>query len=81
MSSIETLTAFLGWCTILNLGMLALTAIMVMTMRGLMIRIHAAMFGASEADLPGIYFKYMAQYQIAIFVFNLAPYIALKLMA
>ena len=81
MNSIETLTAFLGWCTILNLGMLALTAIMVMSMRGLMIRIHASMFGASEADLPGVYFKYMAQYQIAIFVFNLAPYIALKLIA
>ena len=81
MNSLETLTEFLGWCTILNLGMLALTAILVMAMRGLMTRIHAAMFGVSEGDLPSMYFKYMAQYQIAIFVFNLAPYIALKLMA
>lgn len=81
MNSLETLTAFLGWCTILNIGMLALTGIMIMAMRGLMIRIHTSMFGVSEGDLPSIYFKYMAQYQTAIFVFNLAPYIALKLMA
>ncbi len=81
MNSLETLTAFLGWCTILNLGMLALTAILVMTMRDLMTRIHASMFGVTEGDLPRVYFKYMAQYQIAIFVFNLAPYISLKLVA
>ena len=81
MNSLETLTEFLGWCTILNVGMLALAAISVMAMHGLMARIHASMFGVSEADLPRVYFNYMAQYQIGIFVFNLAPYIALKLMA
>ncbi len=81
MSSLETLTVFLGWCTVLNVGMLALTAIMVMTMRGWMMRIHARMFGVSETDLPRLYFLYMAQYQMAIFVLNLAPYVALKVIA
>ncbi len=81
MNSVETLTVVLGWSTVFNLVMLALTAIMVMTMRGWMIRMHARMFGVSEVDLPRMYFQYMAQYQIAIFVLNLAPYVALKVMA
>ena len=49
--------------------------------RDLMTRIHASMFGVSEVDLPSVYFRYMAQYQVGIFIFNLAPYIALKLIA
>ncbi len=52
-----------------------------MGMRDLMTRIHASMFGVSEVDLPSVYFRYMAQYQVGIFIFNLAPYIALKLIA
>ena len=38
------------------------------------------MFGVDEADLPGIYFRYIAQYKILIFVFNLMPYLALRIM-
>ena len=81
MNSLETLTEFLGWCTVLNLGMLAFTGFLVMAMRDLMTRIHASMFGVSEVDMPSVYFRYMAQYQVGIFIFNLAPYIALKLIA
>jgi hypothetical protein len=81
MDSLETLTVVLGWSTVINLVMLAFTAIMVMAMREWMVRMHTRMFGVSEVDLPRMYFQYMAQYQIAIFVLNLAPYIALKVIA
>ena len=81
MSSLEALTAFFGWCTVLNLGMLVFTSILVMVMRDTMTRVHARMFGVSEADLPRVYFQYLAYYQLAIWVLNLAPYVALKMMA
>jgi hypothetical protein len=42
-------------------------------------RLHAKMFGLSEEDLSRAYFQYLAQYKIAIFVFNLAPYLALRI--
>ena len=41
---------------------------------------HGKMFGLSEADLSRQYFQYVANYKIAIVVFNLVPYIALVLM-
>ena len=81
MTSIETLTTVLGWCTVLNLGMLAFTGILAMTMRDVMTRIHSRMYGVSEADLPRIYYQYMAQYKMATLVLNLAPYVALKMIA
>jgi len=32
-------------------------------------------------DLARAYFQYLAQFKIAVIVFNLAPYIAMRLMA
>ncbi len=81
MNSLETLTAVLGWCTVLNSVLLALAALLTMAMRDSMIRIHARMFGVSEADLLRAYFQYMARYKIAILVLNLTPYLALKIIA
>jgi len=81
MNSLESFTAFFGWCTVLNYGLLIFMSLIVMTMRGTMTSVHSRLFGVSEADLPRCYFKVLAQYQSLILVFNLAPYVALKLMA
>jgi hypothetical protein len=37
------------------------------------------MFGLSEDALSRAHFQYLAQYKVAIFVFNLAPYLALRI--
>ncbi len=78
---IETLTTFLGWCTVLNLGFLTFGSILMMTMSDSMARLHCKMFGVSEADLPRIYFQWLARYKSATLILNLAPYVALKIMA
>jgi hypothetical protein len=38
------------------------------------------MFGLEDADLSRAYFQYLAQYKILVFVFNLMPYLALRIM-
>lgn len=81
MNSLETLTTFLGWCAVLNIGMLTFAAIALGLMRAPISQIHAKMSGLSEADLSRAYFQYLAQYKIATIVLNLVPYIALKIMA
>jgi len=78
--SLQELATFLGWCTVINMVILAVAAFSLMGMRGTMAKLHSAMFGVSEPDLLRIYFKYIAYYKIAIFMFNLVPYIALKVM-
>ena len=81
MNSLETLTTFLGWCTVINIGMLTFAAIALGFMRVPVTKIHAKMFDLNEADLSRAYFQYLAQYKIAVIVLNLVPYIALKIMA
>lgn len=81
MISLELMTAFFGWTTIINVVILLLSTIAVVAARGAISRIHGNMFGLESADLSRAYFQYLAQYKIAVIVFSLTPYIALKLMA
>lgn len=79
MESLETLAAFLGWCTLINMVMLMFASLLLVYMRGPISKIHGSMFGLDDTDLSRAYFQYLAQYKILIFVFNLMPYLALRI--
>jgi len=78
--TIETLTEFFGWTSLINLAILCLSTLAVVAMRGTITKIHTRLFGLDEKDLGRAYFQYLAQYKIAIIVLNVAPYIALKVL-
>ena len=73
-------TEFLGWTLVINIAILLFASFMLIAMRGMIVQIHQKILGLSENDLLRAYTQYLAQYKIAVFVFNLAPYVALKLM-
>ena len=79
--STESLTQFFGWCTVINLAMLLLATLVLVPMRASISGIHAKMFGLQEAEMSRAYVQYLSQYKVAIFIFNLVPYIALKMSA
>ncbi len=81
MDSLDSFTSFFGWCSVVNIGILIFASLAVALIRESMSSIHGKMFGLGEADLSRAYFQYLAQYKIAIFVFNLVPYIALRIAA
>jgi hypothetical protein len=81
MITIEALTELLGWATVINIVVLLLSTLGVIAMRETIAGIHSKLFGLDEKDLGRAYFQYLAQYKIAIIVLNIAPYIALKIMA
>ena len=81
MMTIEALTELLGWASVLNIAVLMLSTVTLIAMRGVISNIHSKLFGLDEQDLGRAYFQYLAQYKIAIIVLNIAPYIALKIMA
>ena len=78
--TIEVLQEFLGWCTVINIGILILSSIVVVTIREPVLRIHSKLFRMKEEQLVGAYFQYLAQFKIAVLIFNLVPYLALALM-
>ena len=79
--TIEVITKFLGWTTVVNVGILLFSTVMLVAMRGTITTIHSKLFGLDEKDLGRAYFQYLGQYKIAIIVLNIAPYIALRIVA
>lgn len=78
---IATLTTFFGWTSVINMGILLLSAVGMFIGRGWAAPIHAKMSGLDEADLSRFYFNWLAQYKMGAFIFSVVPWIALKLMA
>ncbi len=77
--TIELLMAVLGWCSILNMGVLIFATIFLTLFGGFTKRIHSKLLNIPEEQLAVEYFKYLGNYKIAIFVLNLAPYLALRI--
>ena len=80
MNTIEVMREFFGWCSVINIGLLMLSSILIIAIRGPVSRIHAKMFNLDESDTRRAYFQFLGQYKIAIIVFNIVPYFALKVM-
>ena len=81
MITIEAMTEFFGWCSVINIGLLMLSSVFIVGIRGFVLRIHGKMFGLDEQTLSEAYFQYLAHYKIAVIVFSIVPYFALKLMS
>lgn len=81
MNDIQTLTSFFGWCSVINIGVLLVSSILLMLAKGPISSIHSKMFGVSQEALGQTYFQYLGNYKIMIFIFNIVPYIALRILA
>ena len=81
MENISTITAFLGWCTLINIGLLTYSSIMIIIFNKPVKKMHAKMVHISTEKLDEMYFNFLGNYKLGIFIFNLVPYCALKIMA
>lgn len=75
--NIELLKEFLGWCIAINFGILILSTISLVFLKEKVAQLHAKTFGISSSEVKNHYFIYLANYKIAVIVFNLVPYLAL----
>ncbi|NNL56163.1 MAG: hypothetical protein HKO71_00295 [Pseudomonadales bacterium] len=81
MLTLSAATTFLGWCTLINSGVLVYATVMLFFFRGPAKSIHTRLSGLSAEELDRAYFKFLGDYKLLILVFNLVPYIALKIIA
>ena len=79
--TIDNLTAFFGWCSVINVAVLIFSSLMLAAMKDSITVFHSKLFGVSRDNLATMYFQYLGNYKIAIFIFNLVPYLALKLIS
>lgn len=78
---LTTWTHVFGWMTVLNTGLLLFATLMLWIMRDWAARIHSSMFDMAEVDVKSAYFDYLSRYKTLVLVFNLAPYLALRIVA
>ena len=78
--TLVTLQSLLGWCALINFGVLMLWFVLYVLARDAMYRLHSRWFSLSRERYETFHLGSMAAYKLAIWMFNLAPYIALRLM-
>ena len=79
--TLEHLTSFFGWMSVINIAFLLLVTIGLAVMKPMAIRIHSSMFDLTQEALNSAYFSYLANFKLLTLVFAVTPWIALKLMS
>ena len=77
--SIEEIAVLLGWCTVVNIWILMLTVVILTLFRKPVQALHTKMTGLSADDLNQAYFQYMGQFKIFCIIFNLTPYLVIRI--
>lgn len=78
--TLQQLTEFFKWMTIINIVLFALSAVLIMILRGFICKMHGKMFGINEDKISVILYSYLGVYKIFVITFNIVPYIALAIM-
>lgn len=77
--TIEILRNVLAWCTVINFGLLLWWFMFFALAHDWLYRLHSKWFKLSEEKFDAIHYAGMAFFKICIFVFNLVPYLALRI--
>ena len=77
--TLEILRDFLGWCTIINYALLLFWFGMFIRAHDWMYGFHGRWFKLSVEKFDEIHYTMMGYFKLFIFVFNLAPYLALRI--
>jgi len=77
--TIEMLRNFLGWCAVINIGLLLWWFLFFTLARDWTYRFHRKWFNLSTDTFDTIHYAGMAFLKICIFLFNLVPYFALRI--
>ena len=79
--NIETLATFFGWCTVINIGLMIFGGLSWILLKEGLSKLVATMFGVTQEEVKAAFLRKLLYYRAAVFFLNLAPYIALKIMA
>ena len=78
---ISTLQSFFKWCTILNLGVLILSSLLLTVGGDLVYGVQDSFFSISRQTFDTVIYCWIALLKIVFIAFNLVPWIALEIIA
>ena len=77
--TIEVLRDVLGWCTIINFSILLWWFLFFSLTHDWLYQLHGKWFKLPVERFDAIHYAGMAFFKISIFLFNLVPYLALRI--
>ena len=77
--TLEFFTSFLAWCTLIHLVFLLIWFLFLTAGGGWMRRMHGKWFGLSDEAFAAVHYKMLAYFKLLWVMFNLTPYLVLRL--
>lgn len=77
--TIEMIRSALGWCSIINIGLLLWWVFVITLAHDRVYKFHGKWFKLSVEKFDEVHYTGMAFFKIAIFLFNIVPYFALRI--
>ncbi len=77
----QRLTAFFKWCSIINIAVFALSVIVIVAASDFIYLVHGQLFHMPREAFDVALYSFLGLYKISILVFNLVPYVALRIIA
>jgi hypothetical protein len=79
--TIEIIRAALGWCTLINWGLLLWWFLFLILAHDWTYRVHSKWFKLSVDQFDAIHYAGMALFKVGIILFNLVPYLTLRIVS
>lgn len=76
---LRTLRDFLKWCTMINVILLLFSSLMLLAMGDFIHALHGQLFHMTKESFDVVIYSLLGGYKILILVFNLIPYVALRI--
>ena len=77
--TVEVIRHVLAWCSVINVGLLLWWALWLWLAHDFVYRIHGKWFRLSVERFDAIHYSGIIFFKICIILFNIAPYLALRI--
>ena len=75
----DALRVFLAWCSVINIGVLIFWLLWFQLAHDFVYRVHGQGFNLSAERFDALHYSGMLFYKVCIFLFNIVPYLVLRL--
>jgi len=77
--TVEMIRDFLAWCSLINVGLLLFWWLWFVFAHDFIYRFNGKWFKLSVEKFDAIHYELIGLFKIAIFLFNIVPYFALRI--
>lgn len=75
----KELLAFLGWCTVINFGVMIVWFFGFLVAHDVIYKIHNSMFKLSPERFDELHYQLIGFYKLSVILLNCVPYIVLRI--